>query len=263
MAQDQKKDISFIMQSYLGDYPGSRANSDKKFIRAVKSFLAMEDSATELIIVSDGCEITHRLYHELWKDNDQIKYAYVAKRGLKMYEKNELGDKYYRGLPRQVGRELCNSALTTYMDSDDYLLPNASHIIKKWWGHYLVNEKESNWMWANTRAWYDNIDVDYKADQKNSLAVKVLADIENPIEIEGLDSMWIKRSIDTDNATLFSTWSIIHRSDCKSKWIDTTIRQHGNSEDVIFCRKVSTEGQGFSIPEPYYVRCHYHGQWDY
>ena len=62
-----KYDITWIMQSYLGEYEGSRANSDKKFIRAVKSFLAIPDERTQLVIASDGCEITHKLYYKHFK----------------------------------------------------------------------------------------------------------------------------------------------------------------------------------------------------
>ena len=59
-----KYDITWIMQSYLGEYEGSRENADKKFIRAVKSFLAIneKDPRTQLVIASDGCEITHKLW---------------------------------------------------------------------------------------------------------------------------------------------------------------------------------------------------------
>ena len=31
--------ISYIMQSYLGEYPGSRADSIEKCIRAINSFI--------------------------------------------------------------------------------------------------------------------------------------------------------------------------------------------------------------------------------
>lgn len=47
--------ISVIMPSYLGEYPGSRKDPDKKFIRAVESFKDQTLAQKELIIVSDGC----------------------------------------------------------------------------------------------------------------------------------------------------------------------------------------------------------------
>ena len=106
------------MQSYLGQYPGSRSDSSTKFIRAVQSFLDQTHKDSELIIVSDGCEKTHQLYYELYKSEPRIKYVYVDKDTPNMYE-GEV--KYYRGLPRQIARSLVTGEITTYMDSDDYV----------------------------------------------------------------------------------------------------------------------------------------------
>ena len=50
--------FSVIMASYLGNYPGCANNREAKFIRSVKSFLNQSYDNKELIIVSDGCEIT-------------------------------------------------------------------------------------------------------------------------------------------------------------------------------------------------------------
>jgi glycosyltransferase involved in cell wall biosynthesis len=116
--------ISVIMQAYLGDYPGSRSNSIDKFIRAITTFKAQTYSNSELIIVSDGCNIVHETYNSQFKLDPQIKYAFVDKKGIpNMYELVD-GQKYYRGIPRQVGVTLADGDLITYMDSDDFLLPN-------------------------------------------------------------------------------------------------------------------------------------------
>ena len=50
-----KPKISIIMQSFLGNYPGSRKDPDFKFMRAVKSFQTQLYKNCELIIVSDDC----------------------------------------------------------------------------------------------------------------------------------------------------------------------------------------------------------------
>jgi len=63
----QEIGISVIMPSYLGKYEGSRINADQKFIRAVESFQQQTLQNKELIIVSDGCEITNRIYRELFQ----------------------------------------------------------------------------------------------------------------------------------------------------------------------------------------------------
>ena len=121
-----KYDITWIMQSYLGEYEGSRANSDKKFIRAVKSFLAIPDERTQLVIASDGCEITHKLYYKHFKKEPRIEYVYVDKNTPKMYEKSKDGsnNQYYRGLPRQAGLPtvMPNSLSTQSTNSEAALL---------------------------------------------------------------------------------------------------------------------------------------------
>jgi glycosyltransferase involved in cell wall biosynthesis len=71
------------MQSHLGDYPNSRSNPKQKFIRAVDSFLAQEYVDKKLIIVSDGCDITHQIYHDKYINYANIKHVYVHRSTLK------------------------------------------------------------------------------------------------------------------------------------------------------------------------------------
>ena len=53
------KKVSVIMASYLSVYGTTpRPNLDKKFIRAVKSFINQTYPEKELIIVADGCTTT-------------------------------------------------------------------------------------------------------------------------------------------------------------------------------------------------------------
>ena len=64
--------ISVVMQSYLGDYPGSRKDSKNKFVRAVSSFLRQTHEDKELVIVSDGCEDTKKLYKLFKKYYEEV-----------------------------------------------------------------------------------------------------------------------------------------------------------------------------------------------
>jgi glycosyltransferase involved in cell wall biosynthesis len=107
--------ISVIMISYLGDYKGARKDPEAKFIRAVNSFISQEVPADccELIIVSDGCQKTNRLYLEHFQHLDNITLVKMEK------SKNE-----YPGEYRQIGIERAKFNTITYLDADDFLLPS-------------------------------------------------------------------------------------------------------------------------------------------
>ena len=252
------KSLSFIMQSFLGDYPGSRTNPREKFIRAVNSFLELENvNMCELIIVSDGCQITHDTYHEMFAENDSIKYAYVSKPKFRMYEEDEEGSKLYRGLPRQIGRELTESVVTTYLDSDDYLQPNAATILIGNW--YEAIKTKRGFIMASTQAWYDNVEGGTNPDNDPW----VQCDSEHPIEIEKLKGKWHKRYVE-GNLSNTSTMSLSHLSSVTQKWKDIKKKEGGLNEDGVFFESIRTTGGSvFSINTPYYVRCHYANKWDY
>jgi hypothetical protein len=256
------KSLSFIMQSFLGDYPGSRSNSKEKFIRAVNSFLELENvELCELIIVSDGCEITHNIYHELFAENESIKYAYVSKPKVRMYEEDENRGQIYRGLPRQIGRELTDSVVTTYLDSDDYLQPNAANILISSWQAALKSDTYYNL--ATTQAWYDNVDGGENPDKDPN----VQCDHENAIEIPKLKGKWHKRYV-KGNMANSATMAISHLSVVSQKWKDVNKKETGMNEDGVFFLSIQKDqinhsAQIFSIQEPYYVRCHYPDKWDY
>lgn len=237
------------MQSYLGKYPGSRDNSDTKFVRAVNSFIKQNDKDSELIIVSDGCDVTQTLYYKYFKKEDRVKYVYVDKDTPNMYEGQK---KYYRGFPRQVGRSLVTGEITTYMDSDDILLPNAVEQLKKYWAAYLK---------LNTVALYNSSWIDNSAIIGRSDVIGNTNKIEGePFEIEGLDGKWILRTMSDPSLILSSTWSMSHISDFDGKWEDTI---DSPSEDVYFSKKLQATKKVGVINIPYYVRCHYTDLWDY
>lgn len=256
-----KYDITWIMQVFLGDYPGSRKDSDKKFIRAVQSFIDMNDPRTQLVIASDGCEIAHDLYFKHFKDVSNIEYVYVDKNTPLMYEKTEEGNQYYRGLPRQAARALAEGALTAYIDSDDFLMPNASKIIKHWWNGMVKQNPDKKFVWAAMTNWIENI---VFKDTLNESSI--FGPVSEPFEIEGLDSTWQKYSMNEPTKHVQSTtWATVHRSDCTTKWKDhqSNPSQGGISEDTLFARGIRSEGQGMLIQDGFYVRCHYSKLWDY
>jgi len=99
--------ISVIMASYLGNYPGGASNREIKFKRSVKSFINQTHKDKELIIVSDGCEITNKLYEENFSDIDNIKLIKLNKQP------------FYSGNMRNVAFDISDGDIITYLDSDD------------------------------------------------------------------------------------------------------------------------------------------------
>jgi len=262
-----KYDITWIMQSYLGEYEGSRANSDKKFIRAVKSFLAINkiDPRTQLVIASDGCEITHKLYYKHFKKEPSIKYCFVDKDTPKMYDNIEGSTmQYYRGLPRQVARTIAEGFLHAYLDSDDFLMPNASKIIKANWNAMTKQNPDKDFKWGAMTNWIENIAMNKWLENKEGQ--QTFGPIGEPFKVEGIKSKWQKYSMNEPNKHVqTATWATVHKWDCKTVWKDhqSDPKAGGISEDTIFARGIRKEGDGMLINDGFYLRCHYHGIWDY
>lgn len=101
--------ISVIMASYLGEYPGCASNRVFKFKRAVDSFILQNYNNKELIIVSDGCDITESLYNELYKNNENIIFVKIEKQVT------------FSGETRNKGIELSTGDYICYLDTDDFL----------------------------------------------------------------------------------------------------------------------------------------------
>jgi glycosyltransferase involved in cell wall biosynthesis len=104
--------VSVIMASYLGFYPGAATNRDKKFIRAVNSFKKQTYDNKELIIVSDGCQLTVDLYNKFFIDDKNIKVIQIPKQQL------------YSGEMRNIALKLADGDIISYLDSDDVLGSN-------------------------------------------------------------------------------------------------------------------------------------------
>lgn len=109
--------ISVIMASYLLNYPGAATNRDKKFVRAVNSFKKQTYQNKELIIVSDGCQLTVELYNRFFANDDNIKLIQIPKQQL------------YSGEMRNAAFKIADGDIISYLDSDDILGKNHLQII--------------------------------------------------------------------------------------------------------------------------------------
>lgn len=243
-----KPKISIVMQSYLGDYPGSRTDSVGKFKRAVNSFQNQIYKNCELIIVSDGCTKTHEVYDSEFKNDPSIKFIFVDKDSPSMYEVNEEGHKYYRGFPRRVGVGAATGSLIVYMDSDDFLLPEFTLTL------LLVYNENTELSWWINSEWYDNDAASWE-DNENLFAT----DHANDIHVEGLNGKWTKTRVKPGMGVL-STSLLMHKAECTTKWRDTI---GSVSEDTDFNRRLRKDyPKGIVFNRAIYVRCHYSGLWD-
>jgi glycosyltransferase involved in cell wall biosynthesis len=107
--QAQSKKISVIMASYLGNYPNRATNPEKKFLRAVKSFLTQSYQNKELVIVADGCLKTKELYEKNLTKFDNIKIVCIPKAPL------------YGGENRNAGLRVATGDIISYLDADDVI----------------------------------------------------------------------------------------------------------------------------------------------
>lgn len=99
--------ISVIMASYIGEYMNSASNKEKKFVRAVKTFLKQTHKEKELIIVADGCTKTYELYEEHFKDEPEVDCIIISKQEL------------YSGNVRNEGLKIATGEIICYLDNDD------------------------------------------------------------------------------------------------------------------------------------------------
>lgn len=245
--------VSVIMQSYLGEYPGSRSNPVFKFHRAINSFLNQTYKNAELIIVSDGCDITHSEYFSNYKDNDLIKYAYIDKSN-RMYEKSN-NTTYYRGLPRQIGIEIATGEIICYFDTDDFLMPNHLETIISMW-----NIVYDSCDWIVNTAWFDNQYRMYNPFGSPKGEERYKTPLESDLrEIEGLPDLWYPTVL-VDTSVSSETATVSHKRSCITKWKDTV----NEFEDHTFFKKLFEDYPNASKYQiPTYVRCHFPNKWDF
>ena len=252
----EKPRISIVMQTFLGDYPGSRFDSLGKFRRAIRSFEEQTYKNCELIIVADGCNKTHQIYNREFKNNPNIRFVFLDRdREEEPASYNTIehdGEHYriYRGEARALGVAAATGKLITYMDSDDYLTPEFTQTLL-----LIYNQSKDKQWWMN-KTWYDNQASDFEAGE---IFLENMAD-QPTISLPYLQGLWKEAKIRPDKIVM-TPWLFMHRADCTSvKWRDT----FGNvSEDSDFNKRFrEAYPSGVVYARPIYVRCHYTDKWD-
>tara|TARA_B110000444_G_scaffold250788_1_gene277742 strand:- start:1572 stop:2360 length:789 start_codon:yes stop_codon:yes gene_type:complete len=259
--------IAWIMQVSLADYIDAPKDHPKKFKRAIKSFLSMEDKYSKLIIVNDGCSLAHNIYFKEFAKNEQIQYVFLEKTTpfQNSEYKGELLTSYQRVGPRQLGRYCHNQQLTTYLDSDGVLMPDAANIIRSAW----EAADSSDISWLINQRWYDNLELKDYLDNPNYHDKPFLFDkykvYKDSIKIKGLKGKWLQVGLDAGvNIILNDVHNIVHKSNMSVKWQDSVLGIKGGIKpSALFVKRMMAEANGALIKKPYYVRCRYKTLWDY
>ena len=217
--------ISVIMMSYLSDYKNSRKNPEEKFIRAVESFLLQSHSKKELIIISDGCEITNRIYHEKFSDKEIITLVRVEK------QKNK-----WPGRLREIGRCLSNYEWVCYLDTDDMFHREHLSIINN-----EINNLEDN-------------ELVLMNEKKILPVLNDASDIYYTItgikkeELGNFKANWTF----SKEKYFFATWQIVHKNELSVKWSDSNTE----GEDTDFINKICQSNSVKKFSGGYMI-CHH------
>ena len=111
--------ISVIMPVYLGDYPFRASDPWNKFKRAVQSFIDQEFKDAELIIISDNCGDSERIYQAYYANIPSIRFKRIEKQPL------------FGGMVRQTGLNMAEGEIICYLDHDDMFGPKHLAIISE------------------------------------------------------------------------------------------------------------------------------------
>jgi glycosyltransferase involved in cell wall biosynthesis len=230
--------ISTVMVSYLHDYPGSRSKPILKFNRAVQSWVNQTFQSKELIIVSDGCELTKQEYHQNWAQYENIRLIEMPK-----------SIDPWPGKYRQLGVDHAYGEWITYLDSDDlylvdYLERIAEQIQRFPTQKYMVNEAIAQVI----PAWQPVSQSIVKLNIVGKPVRLFKSRSEHPQRIPDTNLYWAARRA---NSTRWATHTLIHQREIDEKWPE------GNEtgEDLRFSDQWLDPHK---IYEPGYIICHLH-----
>ena len=262
------------MQSYLSEYKGSREDPVEKFNRSVESFLMQDHDDKELIIVSDGCEITNNTYELEWSMFDNIKLIKTDK------EPNR-----WVGSKRNYGIEAADGEWITYLDSDDIIIetrlsdlyksiqenPTAKSIMSngnELYPLHAINKSDSNKtkstgikIWGNPKGWLfvngrkihcskldDYLEYITRHEKQTDIKLTTVGSIEI------FDTIYKYRYAPNNHIgkPVWGTSRISHRKDIASRWPSFI----GRGEDCLFAKDIHAEGECYMSDAATYMVCH-------
>jgi glycosyltransferase involved in cell wall biosynthesis len=233
--------ITVVMSSHLGEYPGSRSNPVVKFVRAVNSFLKNTLQEKELIIVSDGCDITNKTYDKYYKQYDNIRLVQV--------EKSKFN---WPGELRECGRSLAKYDWIAYLDSDDALYP--TYLIQL--SDYIKSNPDLKFFTTNLMM-IPIVDPEHIVSNPEYLKLLPMNTLEEYLEFKDsnsgvrfnfLDRNWIL----TKSPSMTGTWCIVHDKYVVSRWKN----KNEMGEDSDFIKSLAKEYGKHEANIFGYVICH-------
>ena len=230
--------ISIVMMSYLGHYPGARSNPIQKFNQAVQSVVDQTVNDWELIIVSDGCELTNQEYEKHWSSDSRIKLIKTTKSKSK-----------WPGTKRQIGIDHAVGEWITYLDSDDLFTNNRIELAQT-----VLQEASSNVVFDTIKT----IAFDKTSLKQHSGFPHLhntqwggVIDLEKckPLTILGPNAYTY--SDDLGNAMLSGVFRIFHKRLIKTKWQD---REKTGEDNVFIANLMANETYSKKVISGYIIR---------
>lgn len=122
------KKVSVIIPCYLGYYDGCAKEREKKFIRALNSIMIQDYQNIEIVIISDGCDITKKLTFD-YMNKIHLSIINRFHKGLPSIDivfHKVKKQKLFSGNVRNIGIKLSTGDIICYLDTDDMF--GAGHI---------------------------------------------------------------------------------------------------------------------------------------
>ena len=233
--------VSVVMPAYLGEYPGSRKEPEKKFIRAVDSFLSNTLNEKELIIVSDGCGITNKIYEDRYKKYDNVKLVRVEKR-----EAN------WPGELRECGRALAKYEWICYLDTDDAFTESYLELVSK-----VITINPTIKAFTSKYMMTPILDVDYVRKNPAFLSLSLSRTIEDYEAFKNSDKgprttgLGIEWHI-VGASRMAGNWMIVHHRDIETRWGNS--EKMGEDSDFVF--RIREKYGDHRMPIYGYMICH-------